>query len=229
MKNRRCLAIIPARGGSKRVKGKNLLDINGKPLLWYSIKSSEDFGKFDEIIVNSEDENILQFASQCGINIYKRPGNLANDTSKVLEVLKEQIVAMALEPDTLVCVLLPTCPLRSVEDLEKAYGLFKANAFKHPVVSVTQYEKAPEQALVVNDQGKLCPKFNKTYTSRSQDHSIAYRYNTAIIFTTAGHLLRQDDIVGKEAVPYIMPLDRSIDIDYEDHVRMVKSILKDQN
>lgn len=226
MKKRRCLAIITARGGSKRVKGKNLLEINGKPLLWYTIEIAKKCSVIHEVYINSEDQQILNYADQCGAKTYRRPSHLAKDTSKVLEVLQEQIVSMELEADTLLCIMLPTCPLRNMEDMKKSFQIFEKNSFQVPVVSVTQYEKAPEQALIINNDGKLVPKFGNDYTSRSQDHKSAFRYNTAIIFTTAGLILKQNDIVGDGAIPYIMPLDRSIDIDYTDHVNLVESMLK---
>lgn len=219
------IAIIPARGGSKRVKGKNILKIQGKPLLAYSIDQAKECGKFDEIYVNSDDSGILDCAKAYHATPYLRPSELAVDTAKVIDVIKEQIVSLSLSDNVEIAILLPTCPLRTAEDIENAYHLFIENERAHPVVSMTEYEKAPEQAFFVNSEGVLQLKYPKGYSSRSQDHGPSYRYNTAIIITTAGLFMKQSDIVGSDSIPYIMPYERSIDIDYGYHVQLVDLIL----
>lgn len=219
------IAIIPARGGSKRVKGKNILEINGVPLIAHTILQARDWGKFDSIFVNSDDASILECAEKYGATPYPRPASLATDTAKVIDVVKEQMRTMGLADDTAVCIMLPTCPLRTSEDIAQAYNLFESAQFKQPIVSMTEYEKAPEQAFFINAKGVLERKFPQNYSSRSQDHGSAYRYNTAIIFTSPKIFLEQADIVGEEAIPYIMPHERSIDIDYDYQVQLVKLLL----
>lgn len=219
------IAIIPARGGSKRLPRKNLLPILGKPLLAYTLETAEGWGKFDRILVNSEDQEILHVAQQYGAEIYIRPESLSDDRAKVLAVVQEQIQTMKLDLETVVCILLPTCPLFSLEDLDGAFSLFLQGEGKSAVVSVTRYEKAPEQALIIDGQGRLSQKYPLAYSSKSQDHGTAYRYNTAIVFNTARGILAQEDIVGINSLAYKMPFERSIDIDYDYHVRVVEALL----
>lgn len=225
MNKKRFIAIIPARGGSKRLPNKNLLKIQDKPLLAYTIESALKWGKFDEVYVNSEDQDILSCGKEYGAVPYLRPKELSSDKSKVLEVVKEQIITMNLTDDSIVALLLPTCPLRSDKDLEAAYNIFVNNGCKSAVVSVTKYEKAPEQALLIDKNGKLIPKYPEDYSSRSQDHGSVYRYNTALIFNSSGSFLKSDDIVGSGSIPYIMSFDNSIDIDYEYHIKLVKALM----
>jgi CMP-N-acetylneuraminic acid synthetase len=220
------IAIIPARGGSKRLPGKNILPILGKPLLAYTLETARLWGKFHRILVNSEDPAILAAAQDYGAEIYRRPPSLSDDQAKVLAVVQEQIRTMQLDLDrTVVAVLLPTCPLLAVKDLEGAFALFLKGGCKGAVVSVTQYEKAPEQALLIDAQGRLSQKYPESYSSKSQDHGPAYRYNTAMVFNTAGGILAQTDIVGRNSLAYEMPFERSIDIDYDYHVRVVEALL----
>lgn len=220
------VAIIPARGGSKRVKGKNILKIHGTPLLAYTINQAHAWGKLDEIYVNSDDSDILECAKQYRAEPYSRPKELAVDTAKVIDVIKEQISSLTFSNDMELIIMLPTCPLRTVEDIEEAYRLFVDNGRAHPVVSMTEYEKAPEQAFFINKEGILELKFPEGYSSRSQDHGPSYRYNTAIIITTTGLFLEQSDIVGSSSIPYVMPYERSIDIDYIYHVQLIELIMK---
>jgi CMP-N-acetylneuraminic acid synthetase len=219
------IAIIPARGGSKRLTNKNIYEINGIPLIGYTIIAGLKWDKFNDIFVNSEDATILKCAQEYGAKPYRRPGELGGDSIKVLDVVKEQISTMQLPSETEIAVLLPTCPLRTEADIENAYSLFVKNNSLNSVVSMTEYEKAPEQAFFVNEKGLLQRKFPSNYSSRSQDHSAAYRYNTAIIYTTAGLFMKQDDIVGSASIPYVMPYERSIDIDYEYHIKIIELIM----
>lgn len=223
------IAIIPARGGSKRIIGKNLYMINGLPLIAHTIVAASAWGKFDHIYINSDEDKILDCAEQYGAEKYIRPYQLAVDTAKVIDVIKEQINTLALQDDIEIAILLPTCPLRTLEDIENTYKLFIENGSANSVISVTEYEKAPEQAFYINKQGALQRKFPGNYSSRSQDHSEAYRYNTAIIYTSAGLFRKHTDIVGSSSIPYIMPYERSIDIDYDYHIRMVELIMKQEN
>jgi len=219
------IAIIPARGGSKRVPGKNLVEIHGKPLLAYTIETALKWNRFDEVYVNSENQAILMCGSKFGARTYKRPYELSIDKAKVLDVVKEQISTMRLNHDVVVGLLLPTCPLCSNTDLEAAYTLFTENEGKAAVVSVTEYEKAPEQALIINKDGLLSPKYPEQYSSKSQDHDYAYRYNTALIFNLAGSFLKQTDIIAKDSIPYIMPYDKSIDVDYDYQVKLIEILI----
>ena len=146
------------------------------------------------------------------------------DTSRVLDVAKSQIKDIGLKEHDELALLLPTCPLRTCEDIRNAYNTFSNHGKERQVVSMTEYEKAPEQAFVV-DSGSLVRQFPSGYSSRSQDHSASYRYNTAIIFSTVKIFLEQSDIVGENSIPYIMPFERSIDIDYQYQMDMVECIM----
>jgi|ETNmetMinimDraft_20_1059909.scaffolds.fasta_scaffold45240_2 CMP-N-acetylneuraminic acid synthetase len=222
------IAIVPARSNSKRLRNKNVLEINKKPLIAYTIERALLWGDFDAIYINSEDDNILKIGEKYGAITYKRPIDLAFDTAKVIDVIKEQIHSMCLADDTIITILLPTCPLRTTDDLKAAYSLFVNNHRHNPVVSVTKYEKSPSQSFVINVKGHLVPLYPESYSSRSQDNRDAYRYNCGIIITTVGLFMGQDDIVGISSIPYVMPFYRSIDIDYDYQVPLVEMILRNQ-
>lgn len=217
------VAIIPARGGSKRVKGKNVVDVCGDPLIARTIKQLKKWGKAGQIYVNSDSAEILSIAEDYGAEPYQRPDELAKDNAKVIDVVKAQILDVGFEDNVDVLIMLPTCPLRSVGDIEAAYDQFVVNNRAAQIVSVAEYEKAPEQALVIQD-GVLVRQFPDGYSSRSQDHGMSYRYNTAIIVTNVKLFLDQDDIVGEGSIPYVMPYERSIDIDYPYQMDLVKLI-----
>ena len=221
------IAIIPARGGSKRILNKNIYNLNGVPLIAHTVRQAIEFGDFDGIYVNSDSDEILECAKEYGAIPYKRPSDLAIDTSRVLDVAKSQIKDMNLDKHDELALLLPTCPLRTHEDIRQAYNIFSDHNKKKQVVSMTEYEKPPEQAFVI-ENGLLVRQFPDGYSSRSQDHLASYRYNTAIIISTMEIFLEQRDIVGDVSIPYIMPFERSIDIDYQYQMDMVECMMKNE-
>jgi CMP-N-acetylneuraminic acid synthetase len=222
------IAIIPARGGSKRIIGKNLYNLCGLPLIAHTTQQAIEWGNFDKIYVNSDSNEILELAKKYGAIPYKRPEELAIDTAKVLDVIKEQIVSMQLDESDELVLLLPTCPLRNSDDIDSAYNIFIENKKQKQVVSVAEYEKAPEQSFIIRN-GVLTRQFPDGYSSRSQDHFASYRYNTAIIISTVKIFMHQEDIVGIDSIPYIMPFERSIDIDYQYQMSLVELIMKANN
>jgi len=219
---------IPARRGSKRVPGKNLTLVNGRPLIAYTIETAIRSGIFDHVIVNSEDDQILMAAREYGAETYRRPVALASDTTYVIEIIQEMVRTLRL-PDTAVMgVLFPTCPLRAVEDIAEAYQLFRANGGSTPVVSVTSYEYPIQLALDIGPDNRLEPAFPEDYrrSTRHNDHKRMYRANFAIIFNIVGALRVQANLIGQRPIPYIMPQERAIDIDDPHQMWVVKTILE---
>ncbi|MCP3932982.1 MAG: acylneuraminate cytidylyltransferase family protein [Bacteroidetes bacterium] len=220
------IAIIPARGGSKRVKKKNLTKINNKPLIAYSIEVAQQSGMFDQIYVNSDDDDILRCAVAYGALKYQRPKELGGDKIFVINVIKEMIASLSLSSETDVIVLLPTCPLRASVDLIEGYKLFLLGR-KDPVCSVTTYETPIHLGLTLDTDGRLSPLFSKDYkrSTRSTDHPTVYKFNEALIINTVEELLKQDNLIGKKPIPYVMPPERSITIDSPHEMRIVQLIL----
>ena len=225
------IAVFCARGGSKRVKRKNLTMIDGKPLIAYGIEIARKAGIFDQVIVNSEDQEIIDAAGLYGADTYNRPESLATDTTFVIEVVQEMISTLGLMPDDSVAVMFPTCPLTEPEDIKSAYKIFKENGCQSPVVSVTKYEYPIQVALEVNNDNRLQPVFKEAYKSstRHNSHSASYRANYSVIFNSAGNFLNQKNLIGQFPIPYVMPLERSIDIDEPYQMELAKLMIEKRN
>jgi CMP-N-acetylneuraminic acid synthetase len=180
----RNLAIIPARGGSKRFPGKNIAKLKGKPLICYSIESAIRSKCFDRIIFSSDDDEILSVAKNYAeIFPEKRPARFAGDTVKVLELVCHMVERPDLQNqfDT-ISLLLPTCPFRKASDIRQGFALMDKNV--DSVISLTAYEFPIKMSIEVNDQtGFLQYVFNPsplvTGDTRSQDHKPIYRPNGA--------------------------------------------------
>jgi len=228
MPNRNITIIIPAKGSSSRLEKKNIRLLNGIPLLLYTIETAKEWGQCSSIYVNSEDDDILKIASINGVKPYKRPTELSEDDVIAVEVIKEQIETQEIDSNEIIVLLQVTCPLRNRLDLDNAFRIFEENDMEAAVVSVTEYEKAPEQSFYIDKRNRLQHKYPREYHLLTQKHKKAHRYNTCIVINTAKGFLEQDDTVGKNPIPYVMPPERSIDIDYEHQLYIAELIIKDR-
>lgn len=231
MSERKTVAIIPARGGSKRIRGKNNKSFVGQmSLVECAIQVAQESELFDEIIVNSDDRLTLEIAERAGVLAYLRPSKLASDTAFVIEVIQNTLDALDIDNTSEVAILLPTSPLRLSSDILEAYDLFKRNDCFAPVVSVSTYETPIFLAQRLTDEGTLEPVFPEHYnkSTRSTDHEEVYRYNEAIIFSTAYLLRNQNNLIGVKwnPVPYVMPPERSIAIDYQYQFNLAQNVYK---
>lgn len=221
-------AVICARGGSTRVPRKNVLPIAGKPMIAYTIEAAIASDIFDRVIVNSEDSEILEIAERFGAELYRRPDALATGTTFMYQVVQEMADTLGFADDDVVSVLFPTCPLRSADDIRGAYEAFSAAGGKTPLAAVTEYDYPIQVALQVNENGRLVPAFGDAYkrSTRHNDHAPAYRANYAVMFNTAGNLRRQTNLIGDQPLAYIMPPERSLDIDTPFQMAMARLLIE---
>lgn len=208
----RFLSIIPARGGSKRLPRKNVLDFNGKPLICWSIEASLNSKYIDKTIVSSDDEEILKIAQKNGANFIKRPNEFANDTSTTFDAIKHTI--NNLETYDYVIVLQPTSPLRKAKHIDKAIELLnekKADA----IISTCEVEHSPlwSNTLPEDRNMKLFMR-EELKNKRSQDLEQYFRLNGAIYICNIKKLLEEKTLFLKKNIySYIMDRYESIDID----------------
>ncbi|GAB6041595.1 acylneuraminate cytidylyltransferase family protein [Endothiovibrio diazotrophicus] len=221
-------AVICARGGSSRVPRKNILPIGGKPLIAHTIEAAKASGLFGHVVVNSEDDEILVAAEASGAELYRRPQALASGTTFMIQVVQEMIDSLGMADDDVVSILFPTCPLRNAEDIRGAYRLFVDHGATTPVAAVTEYEYPIQVALSIDGGGRLAPMFGDDYrkSTRHNDHAKAYRANYSVMFNTAGMLRRQGNLIGDAPIPFVMPFERSIDIDHPFQMEMARLLIE---
>lgn len=209
------LAVIPARGGSKRLPRKNIVPLFGKPLVQWAIEQAEQSGLFDRIVVSTEDPEIADVARRLGPYVpFLRSDNLADDTtdvgSVILNVVRE-LEARGEIYDT-VGILLATSPLRIAADIIEAYKMF--DACQEPnLMSVTPFEHCPFWVQVLNANGRLEPYFPELYETKRQHLPEAYRPNGAIHIIDIAWLKTAPSYTAQPMIGYVMPRERSIDID----------------
>jgi N-acylneuraminate cytidylyltransferase len=207
------LAIIPARGSSKRFPRKNIALLAGKPLLAYAVEAALESGVFAVVCVSSEDDEILEAARKYGALAERRPDELALDTAQVKHVclhLLEKFAAAGQAFDNF-GILLPTSPLRTGHDIREAYQVFKQKGANY-LMSLVPFSHPPQRALWA-PHGYIEPYFGPQYLKQTQFLDPLYRHDGAVIFARSAAFLREKDYYGTKIVPYFMPAERSVDID----------------
>ncbi|PJO41192.1 acylneuraminate cytidylyltransferase family protein [Lysinibacillus xylanilyticus] len=213
------LAIIPARGGSKGVPRKNIKELAGKPLIEWTIEEAKKSKYIDRIIVSSEDKEILQVAQKFGADVpFVRPANLAEDTTAGIEP-----VLHALEHFSdyeYVVMLQPTSPLRLVEDIDGCIEqLLQENA--EFCVSVCEVGQSPYWMYTLDSSTKMQPLLKEqTLITRRQDLPKVYTLNGAIYLANIDLLKQTRNFITEETIAYVMPVERSYDIDTEEDFKI---------
>lgn len=212
MKN---LAIIPARSGSKGLKNKNIMELNGIPLLAYSIKAALECGKFSHVMVSTDSKEYAEMAKKYGAEVpFLRDEISSTDSASSWDVVKEVLNKykyLGITFDT-VTLLQPTSPLRNAEDICNAYDLFlekKATS----VVSVCQMDHSPLWCNTLPNSLCMDGFLNKKNNSQRQKLDTYYRINGSIYIVDVKHFLSGSNIYDLGSYAYIMPIERSIDID----------------
>ncbi len=170
------LAVIPARGGSKRIPRKNIKLFAGKPIIAYSIESARASGLFDRVIVSTDDEEIATVARQYGADVpYMRPAHLADDRTGTADVVKHALrwCQAQSEPFDLVCCLYATAPFICVQDLRRAEVMLRTSAHGY-AFSVTRFPFAIQRALRINANREIEAIHPEHMFTRSQDLEEAF-------------------------------------------------------
>lgn len=224
MKNK-YLAIIPARGGSKRVPRKNVLDLCGKPLIAYTVEAALKSKYIDKVVVSSDDEEILQISKKFGAETIKRPDILASDTATTFDAIKHAIDS--LEKYEYIVLLQPTSPLRNSKHIDEAIELLKEKKAS-AVVSVCEMEHSPLWSNTLDDTLSMNNFLkDEVLNKRSQDLEKYYRLNGAIYICKTELLLKEKSFFLKENIfAYIMDRKSSVDIDEEIDFKMAEFFLK---
>lgn len=211
--NKRILALIPARSESKGIKNKNIIDLCGKPLIAYTIEATKNSLYIDDIVVSTDSKLIAEIAKEYGADVpFMRPEELAADHSKTMDAVLHaisELKKLGREYDGLI-LLQVTSPLRSSEDIDGAIEKFyKSN--EDGLASVSLVNDNPILVRTISG-GVLMPLLDISSTCRRQEMPLYYRVNGCIYINKISELSSEKSF-NDNSVPYIMPPERSIDID----------------
>ncbi len=226
---KRILAIIPARGGSKGIPGKNIYPVNGKPLIAYTIEAALASKLVTKTIVSSDDDEILKISVEFGAIALKRPKELAQDTSSSEEAIQHVLNWLIDQSEIydIMVLLQPTSPLRDVTDIDNAINLLLENNASG-VISVTNIGVKPFKSYYINPSGFLVGVHNdKAPNMRRQDLPDAFLANGAIYAAYVKEFLRTKSLIPPKTIPYLMANSKSIDIDSLADIKLLENILKE--
>lgn len=232
MKKTEILAVVPARGGSKGIKRKNLYPVNGKPLIQYTIEAGLNSDMISRLIVNSEDKEIIEFAKKQGIEVFVRPEKFAQDTTPMKDVLMHQLAFLrekeGYQPDYLV-LLQPTSPLRTSEHIDEALKVMIDSGCDALVsVEETPHLHSPYSVMKLNEEGNL--EFfiseGQKYTCRQDKPKFFSRNGAAIYAVKTDTYLETESLYGTKCAPYVMASEDSIDIDSLKDVYLVEAMMR---
>ena len=227
-KKLKVLGIIPARGGSKGIPGKNIKKLHGKPLIFYTINEVKKSKFLDFVVVSTEDKKIEKITQKYGVVVVKRPKKLSTDSSTSISVLKHAIINLKKTkkfiPDIIV-VLQPTSPLRNAADIDGAIKKF-LHLKCDSVISMTKVSSLPYwiYELRGNIAKNIIKKPKKIH--RRQDSQKFYQINGAVYVTSKNMIMNHNTIFGKKISAYIMPQERSVDLDTMIDFKLAEILMK---
>lgn len=210
------LAIITARGGSKRIPKKNIKEFCGKPIIAYSIEAAIQSGLYDEVMVSTDDEEIKRIAIKEGAKVpFMRSESTAGDYASTVDVLVEvieQYEAIGQEYEDITCIY-PTAPFITSDKLQKAHELFRSEQASS-LFCVVPFSFPPQRGLFVRNN-RIQMADEKSYVCRSQDLETMYHDCGQFYMLEAKHFMKTKQIVTNSTVPFIVDELECQDIDNE--------------
>jgi len=227
------LALIPARGGSKGIPEKNTRDLAGKPLIAWTIETALNSNVCSKIVVTTENQKIIAIAQDWGAEVpFIRPEHLSGDEATSISVVQhaiEYFLTIGFDKSDYILLLQPTSPLRATEDIKNAVDIAQSKQ-ADAVVSVTDAPSHPYLTKKINPTGMLQSFFDEKFDNiRRQDLPPAYALNGAIYLNRISSLIEEKTFLPEnKTYGYIMPPERSIDIDTPWDLRLAELIITDQ-
>ena len=208
------IAIIPARGGSKGIPRKNLVNFSGKPLMQWSIDAALKSKYITDVVVSSDDDEILNVAQlNQEVLVIKRPKELAQDNSKTAPVLTHVLESLKEVKFDYLILLQPTSPLRTAKDIDLAFEKL-LNSEATSLISVCELEHHPFKSFKVDEKGYLQGVINNDYPFYPrQSLPKAYRANGAIYIIKVNNFIKDKRLLTNKATYFEMSIDASLDID----------------
>lgn len=220
----RNLAIIPARGGSKRIPRKNIRDFLGKPIIAYSIETALESGLFEEVMVSTDNEEIATVAKNYGAVVpFLRSEETASDYASTVEVLIEVLESYEKFGEVFKygCCIYPTAPLLKMECLENGLKILKKESF-NIVLPVVEYTYPIQRSLNLSQNGKISMKWPEYLNSRSQDLSSSYHDAGQFYWFTVESLRNEKSLFSINSGAMVLPSLHVQDIDTEEDWKLAE-------
>ena len=219
------ICIIPAREGSKRIKNKNIKSFFGKPIIFYSIKTSINSKIFKEVHVSTDSSKIQRISKKYGAkcdNLRKK--KLADDKTKTFQVIKDFYNEFK-KPPEIVCCLYPASPFIKINHLKKAFNLLKKNKNLDLVIPVSEFSNNPQRSLIINNKF-IKPEKLRYFNSNSNNLKKKY-YDTGSFYMLRGRFIKNSkSFFPSRAHPMIIKKNNFIDLNDKDDWSLAIKLFK---
>lgn len=213
----KCVAIIPARGGSKRIPRKNIKEFCGKPIISWVIEIAKSSGLFEEVIVSTDDTEIQNIANMCGATApFLRPKSISDDFTGVVPVMAHTLSWFKIHRRRTfdyACLIYPTAPLILAQDLRKGLELISSDSQLDYCVPVTRFPYSIQRALQIDNHGFISMLSPENYVRRSQDFPEAFHDAGQFCWGRVSSWEALTPIFHARTIPLILPRYRVQDID----------------
>lgn len=231
-KGKKILAIIPARGGSKGLPGKNIKDLCGKPLIVWSIDHARDSNYIDDIYVSTDSQEIANVVENNGLHVPElRPAELANDTAPSSAFIIYTLQKLATEGKVYDYFILlePTSPLRDVEDVDHSIEMLIDNPDFESIVGVCKAEDVhPAFMVKLHENGSLIPYESEMKTLRRQELNEVYYFEGSVYVSSVDAYIQKKVFYHDKTLPYIVPKYKSFEIDDIYDFMIIETLMKNK-
>lgn len=224
------VAVIPARGGSKRLPGKNIREFCGRPMIAWSVEAARQCGVVDRVVVSTDDIAVAAVATACGAEVpFMRPASLADDFTPTVPVIAHAIDALRSEGLTIdaVCCLYATAPFVTAADLAAAYAVWQTDAVAGYVFTAARFPFPIERAFRMTDDGYCRMMQSEHYYTRSQDLVPAYQDAGQFYWGHPDTFCAGLPFFADTSKPFILPRHRVEDIDTEEDWRRAERLFRE--
>lgn len=238
IEGKKVIAIITARGGSKGLPGKNIIDLNGKPLIAWTIDEAKKSKYIDKLIVSTDCEEIEKISKKFGAEVpFLRPESLASDTATSMDVVFHALNFFEEKNEIFEYIVLlePTSPLRTVEDIDTPLEILYKDKEGKAIVGVAKTESShPTCCVSINQQGLITPYLDQDHVTslRRQDMSEVYFFDGTIYISDIETLKIKKSFYHEKTLPYIVSRDKQFEIDEKMDLYIIEAMIKyreDQN
>ncbi|MCX5847508.1 MAG: pseudaminic acid cytidylyltransferase [Deltaproteobacteria bacterium] len=222
------LAVIPARGGSKRIPGKNIIPFCGRPMISYPISAAKASGLFHKIHVSTDSDEIRQTVETLGLPVdFMRDPALADDYTGLLPVLRWVVDEYQQRGEIYneVCCIMPAAPLLQSKDLNAAFELFHNHKSKYPLLVMTRYPVPIEWAFRRDKDGFMTAVSSSQLNCRSQDLPDTYYESGPFTIWSTSQLIAENPLSGK-ILSYVMPGYKVVDIDTPEDIARAELLFR---
>jgi CMP-N,N'-diacetyllegionaminic acid synthase len=224
------LAIIPARGGSKGIPNKNIVKLNGHPLIYYTIREALKVKQFQRVLVSTDSEKIKTVSKSCGLEVpFLRPEKFATDTTRTIDAVIDLLDTLRVDYEETydyVCLLQPTSPLRVANDIESCINIVSEYG-SGSVVSLCRIDEPHPVKMKQIKGGLVSPLLEGTDSSiPRQELPEVYELNGAIYLTEVTTIYNRQSFFADNTRPFIMPADRSVNINNYHDLILASELMK---